>query len=1203
MRTLNFEISYLLKQRSTWIYFFVLMALAFLVVNIAGGMLDSVKIQISGDQVKLNSPGIVSTFMSVFNLLGIVISANLFGNAVYRDYRYQSDQMVFSSGINKTTYLLPRFLAPFIVNGLIYLAVPLGIAIASLMPYLDQEMFGEFIFAAYWKPLLYIVYPNTLFVGALFFLLTIIAKNNSVNWIGIIVFYVLYGVAQNLSGDIDNKELTALLEPFGLRASATVSTGWSAEEQNTRSIELENLLLWNRVLWSSIGVILFSVGYFLFSFTRFSFGKKKKAVKTTNNNKVLFKKLNLPQPTVSFSSKLVSYQLQNIIQRETLKILKSTYFKIIVVLMLVLLITAASQIGKMYDTVTFPVTYKVAEVLLGSVRLLLYIFAILFTGEMVWNSRKFKIAGIEDAFPIATWQRLTGQWIALNLLIITLLLVVWIIGIGTPYFMGFPHHEFHVFGGYLLNFYSRIFLFTGASFFIQSVVSNRFTGYFILGIWYLIDSFFFQALLQHNLLIPLGSPQVIYSDMNGFGGTLLPMILFRFYWASIITLLIYVALRFYPRGTDIQWKNRWHSFKGIPVKQHVKHMSPGLLGMLIFGGTIFYNTNVLNQFEFSNSVEKDRLHYEQQFGKYKYLNQPKLTKVDLEVDLYPKKQQLAATCNYTLQNNSNRLIDTLILHFDEKDTRLTTHSKDLELITEDKATGFHLYHLNTPVFPQQQLELSFEIEDQKRGFTNQFSPGNVVQNGTFVWNSILPDIGYNDRIEISRNRTRRQYDLEEKPQDLHRNHHHGIQQNGVSVNADQIEFSATLSTSKDQIAFTSGNLKKQWEKDNRKYFRYELNGKMSSIYSFVSAQYESYTTQWHSPLGDSAHHPVDITVNYHPTHRYNVELMADAIKASLDYYTAQFGPYQHDLVRIMEFPRYASMAVSFPNTIPFSESIGFIANVNQEEGEEHKVNYPFWVTAHEVAHQWWAHQLIPANVEGASFLTESLAQYSSVRVLEKKFGQKMVARFLKNELNTYLTSRNDGNEKERPLSIVASGQQHVFYNKGAIVLYALSEYIGEQRFNQFLAGYLDSVRFKGPPYPTTISFLEELYEVTPDSLNHLIHDWIEKITLYNFSLKEATYSRDEDLNYHVELNLEAYKYQNQGDGKELEIDMNDPVEIVFYGRKNKEIFREFVPLKKGQQTVKLTLNKKPGEVEIDPRNLLIKKDWIQLKKTKVSKKK
>jgi hypothetical protein len=61
------------------------------------------------------------------------------------------------------------------------------------------------------------------------------------------------------------------------------------------------------------------------------------------------------------------------------------------------------------------------------------------------------------------------------------------------------------------------------------------------------------------------------------------------------------------------------------------------------------------------------------------------------------------------------------------------------------------------------------------------------------------------------------------------------------------------------------------------------------------------------------------------------------------YYTTRFTPYQHKQVRILEFPNYASFAQSFANTIPFSESIGFIADLRDKED----IDYVFYVTVKE----------------------------------------------------------------------------------------------------------------------------------------------------------------------------------------------------------------------------------------------------------------
>src|SRR5262249_35036532 len=160
---------------------------------------------------------------------------------------------------------------------------------------------------------------------------------------------------------------------------------------------------------------------------------------------------------------------------------------------------------------------------------------------------------------------------------------------------------------------------------------------------------------------------------------------------------------------------------------------------------------------------------------------------------------------------------------------------------------------------------------------------------------------------------------------------------------------------------------------------------------------------------------------------YDLEQMMRGMKDALAYCSSQFGPYQHRQVRILEFPRYQTYAQSFPNTIPYSESIGFIAKVDPTDPKD--IDYPYYVTAHEVAHQWWAHQVIGGNVQGATMLSETLAQYSALMVMKKTFGPEKMKRFLAYELDRYLRARGMEKKKEVPL-VRVENQPYIHYQKG-----------------------------------------------------------------------------------------------------------------------------------------------------------------------------
>jgi aminopeptidase N len=152
---------------------------------------------------------------------------------------------------------------------------------------------------------------------------------------------------------------------------------------------------------------------------------------------------------------------------------------------------------------------------------------------------------------------------------------------------------------------------------------------------------------------------------------------------------------------------------------------------------------------------------------------------------------------------------------------------------------------------------------------------------------------------------------------------------------------------------------------------------MAGIFSINSARYAVRRDSWQN---------VNLEIYYQPGHEFDLDRMMLGMKASLAYCSAAFSPFQFRQVRIIEFPRYGSFAESFPNTIPFSENIGFITYVDPKEKDA--INLPFFVTAHEVAHLWWGHQVVSANTEGATSIVETLAQYSALMIMKHTYGDE-----------------------------------------------------------------------------------------------------------------------------------------------------------------------------------------------------------------------
>ncbi|MFC1572945.1 M1 family aminopeptidase, partial [Candidatus Eisenbacteria bacterium] len=316
----------------------------------------------------------------------------------------------------------------------------------------------------------------------------------------------------------------------------------------------------------------------------------------------------------------------------------------------------------------------------------------------------------------------------------------------------------------------------------------------------------------------------------------------------------------------------------------------------------------------------------------------------------------------------------------------------------------------------------------------------------------------------------------------------------------------------------------------------------------------------------------------------------------------QFGPYQHRQVRIVEFPAYRLFAQSFPTMIPFSEGAGFLARMDSRD----ELDMVFNRTAHEVAHQWWAHQVVGADVQGATLMSESLSEYTALMVMEREYGAELMGRFLRYELDGYLRGRGQEANQEQPLAQVED-QTYIHYNKGCLVMYALKDYIGEEVLNRTLAHYVEQCAYQEPPYTNSTEFLSILREATPDSLAYLLEDMFTTITLFSNRVAQATYTPIENGRFAVQLDLEAHKLRADGTGVETEVALHDWIDVGIFGEHEVDGKQEpkVLYLKKHQfsttkTTLEFTVSECPIRAGIDPYNKLIDRDADDNVRTVVS---
>jgi hypothetical protein len=558
--------------------------------------------------------------------------------------------------------------------------------------------------------------------------------------------------------------------------------------------------------------------------------------------------------------------------------------------------------------------------------------------------------------------------------------------------------------------------------------------------------------------------------------------------------------------------------------------------------------------------------------------------VRADVDIFPDQGRAEVRGSYRIENESGEPIRDLHLSLPEG---VGVNRLDLpphQVTLEDDELGYAIYRLKEPLQPGAAVELGFDLTTGERGFVNHGAETSIVGNGSFFSKrDFFPVIGYDARRQLTDRDERRRHGLEPVLPFAEIDDLSARRNTPRASDADWVDFETTVSTSADQIAVTSGELQREWVDDGRRYFHCRAELPITHHFAYASARYEVTRGEWNG---------VAIEVYHHPGHDDNVGRMIDAVRKSLAYFTANFGPYQHRHLRIVEFPRYVRDAWSFPGMIAFSEAIGFNARLDGED----VIDYPFYVTAHEVAHQWWGQQMVGANVQGVAMLHETLAQYSALMVMEDEYGPDEMRRLLKHELDRYLRGRSGERGEEPPLSLIER-QEYVYYHTGALAMYALRDAVGEERLNRALSRFLSRVAFQEPPFTTTAELLDEIRRAIPERSQRLVEDLFETITVFDNEVVAATYTERADGTFLVRLEVEAHKLRADGDGVESEIPIDDWIDIAVFGEGEEDgdtaeivLFLEKQSIRASQVAFEIVVDRRPVRAGIDPYHKLIDRD-------------
>jgi ABC-2 type transport system permease protein len=1032
----------------------------------SGGFFDSPNNSASPVQL-LNSPYSLSSISFLFAKLLLFVVATVGGFSLYRDYSNNTHAILYTFPIPKSWYLNGKLGSVVFTLLLISLLTIFGIYLGDMAIGVENPKISANPLLAYIVAFGVYLVPTLIVVGVAVFVMVGVSRNIFSGFIVVICFVLFQLILENVF--FGQKEWLALLDPFGQHAFHMATQEWDFRIQNSSSLPVNGMVIGNRFLWLFLAFDCYSGFYRTFDFQYESIWQYRKSAQKEKYAATHLKAASDFELGIhlDFSitarikcfAQLMMYDFRSI--AKSWMFIALCFFGGIAVFFIQLRVTNTGEFNLLPQTRLF------LGAILSLYTLIIIFGTFLFSGSLIHRARQYKMNLMLDATPVSNWQLILSKIGAISLLQIVQLLLFVLMCVAIQIINGYYNFEWSLYFFHLFVLVLPVlFIWNVTAHFVHSLIPSLFLSLFVLACIWLGAQSLEQIGVQTNILKYASLPALEYSDFSGYGHQLKGYMLLLSYWFVWGLLLAFGLSVIWIRGSSSSVRERFIQARSGMTKPLSFILILLSINFLWLGFKIYEfedaGRNSIVTGSRSGFTLKD---YKEEWKPFDRISQPNITDIILRLDLYPQERNFEAAGVYTLVNTHETAIDTIFIRtgFDEiTDLNWTEKAR---LLKEDCQMKSYLYKLNNSLQPGDSLDLSFTIKNTPNTLFSRNS--NVLKNGSFIQQDILPRLGYQF--------TERELPLTNPVVN---------RMNYFSRDADYVNIHTTVSTSDDQVAIAPGDLVSEKKEGMRNIYEYRSPSPVKFNFSFHSAIFEVIEDQYDG---------VTVQLYHAKAHGNNTGLMLEGLKSSLDYNTKRFGPYPYKQIRIIEFPlteeNYSATLKS--NNIPVSE---VLFNINSKEMDE-TLNLPFYVIAHELTHEWFGNQVMPADAEGAKMLTESITEYISLRIYEEYFGKAYADKFLSAQYNRYKRGRRMETGEEPPLSKVLSHQEYIAYGKGAIAFFEISKSIGRDTFDSILGDFLLKYRYRSDFYPTTKDFIELLKRSTNNEEHLLIDYWLTQTNI------------------------------------------------------------------------------------------------------------
>ncbi len=295
--------------------------------------------------------------------------------------------------------------------------------------------------------------------------------------------------------------------------------------------------------------------------------------------------------------------------------------------------------------------------------------------------------------------------------------------------------------------------------------------------------------------------------------------------------------------------------------------------------------------------------------------------------------------------------------------------------------------------------------------------------------------------------------------------------------------------------------------------------------------------------------------------------------AILSFYEKQFGRFPYESLRIiLRFWEtkggHSPGSLVILNQLPRSLASQGVGLANPASPVDLS-RWPEYFLAHEIAHQWWG-QAVTWRRYRDQWLSEGLAQFSTILFLKEKYGRKAYTDILRQFARW--------TEKKSRWGPVIMGSrlsyldfeafQTIIYNKSSLALNLLCELLGEDVFFKGLKEFVTVFRFRPA---STRDFFQTMEKVSGTDLQAFRQSWFEKHTLPRVRLQTSTEIRAGQPFFTVKI-------------EQLEDVFVFPLWLEW--KEGTSVRREKVVVQEKNQEFSFSLKAKPRQFKADPEKIL-----------------